>query len=1229
MSRSRLLHLFFLALGLALILLADAISSALVPETDKMKQAKAFAQTLDEKTDKAVRTIHELQRDIGLHGPKRTQALRSEEFKRLFKEENIALFAFRNDQLILWTDNTISPESVKRIAMMGTEIHLFENGWYRLIYFTDGIEEYVAAILISRTFPYRNEYLKSGLTKDFSQANIETIYLSGATGRVKLKANHQNFYLSFSDDQPQSEKKAFFFALSALMGGILVLFSILSAYRRESRDRKKYVLFPLLVLLLVGLRALSLNAGWPTVTAKMAAFDPVLYASSSISPTFVDYLINVVLLFVLSFYARKGMAEAKVGNGALNYLLVYSIGAALLFFQAAWINQVAKQLVLNSSIPFEINDLNQLTLSSLFGVISVGVLYFSALMIADGLSLFAKIKRLSFTSALLAIASLTLIWVLATHSIGIRDLAFVLWPAFVLIALLYSRFYTQSTIFRFPEGALLLIVFSTLGAYNFKKYMQDREQREREIIAEKLAINDDPIAEVLFEDQVHDLIRDANVKTLFEQRELHSRETLEDYIVSRYFTGYWSKYNITLHAFTSNKSVWGKLPATRPSGFDDLEKSILTFSDLDNLQEGFHYMYNAPNRVAYTAVVPLNYNLRENPDGYLIFEFASTLFPQQVGFPNLLIDTELGSKPKDEQYSTARYSDGRLTNSRGEYPYPSTPAVFQNQLKVGNHLFPLRGYEHYISSFNEDDLVAVSKELYSPLDKITMVTYLCVLFGILFTLGIALFRFRKDRTFFRLNLNRKIQALLIILTATTMVLFSFATKYYIEQKYSEKNQRLISEKMHSILLELENKLAEEEGLNYDMSDYLNRILSQFSVIFFTDINLFNPDGNLIASSQMRMFNEGLISRKIDPTAYAFLHYLDHIEYIQEEAVGELSYLSAYSPLLNKRGEVIGYANLPYFARQMELTNEISSFLVSVINLFVLVFVLSLIIALFISQWITMPLRSIRESLSAIELGKSNRLVGYEGQDEIGLLVDEYNAKVSELEMNAAKLSQSERESAWREMAKQVAHEIKNPLTPMKLSVQHLERTLLDGSSVDREKVSRVMKNLVEQIDTLTSIANAFSGFAKMPKAKVEKIPLKETVESAVELFSGFDRIEFETTFPPHDSCEVKADKDQLIRVFNNLLKNAVQSMVEERKGLIQLEILVENGGYSILITDNGTGIEEDQMTKIFVPNFTTKTRGMGLGLAMSRNIVENFGGKISFTSELGSGSQFKVWLPKV
>jgi len=1172
-----------------------------------------------------VKMVH-IQKQINQTGPRKIQALSSKELMPKLKRNGISIYAFRNDRLIFWSDNNISPETARRTATLGTEIHHFDNGWYRLIYFTDGIDEYVGAILISRSFPYSNEYLTSGFTSDFHHETLDEIHLNAAAGRIKLKADHQNFYLSFKKESHDSRAKALAFAISSILGGLIVLIGLFKIYRKINHQNR-FAAFFIFSASVLALRYLALHADWPAFVAKLPAFDPVVYASSTISPSFADFIINTFVLLLLTITARKAIQESPPLRGNALSILALT-GLFLIFFGISlWANDQAKNLVLDSSIPFELNDLTRLTLNSLFGVLSVGLLYFSTLIFADGIALFARRSALNFKTVILTALLLALAWLVTARVLLGLDIVESIWPTLSLLVVISARISLDIRLFRFPEGAIFLIAFAFVAAHNFSKNLEIREHSERRVIAEKLAINDDPVAEVLYADEVEGLKRDETIRKLFEQEDIHSRETLEDYALSRYFTGYWSKYDINLYAFTADKGVWGILPDYRPKSFTDLESTLIQFSEVDSIQEGFHFLYNAPDRVAYMGVIPLNYNLREIPDGYLILTFASTLLPQKVGFPNLLIDRDLENTKTETQYSTARFSGGRLTNSRGDYLYPTIPNVFYHQARGDNSFFTMKGFEHYVSLFNDTDLVVVSKRMHSPLDQITTVTYLCVIFGFLFSIGIALFRYYNDHSFFKPNLNRKVQALLVFLTLFTMLIFSFATKYYIEENYEEKNERLLSEKMHSILIELESKLSEEEELNYDMAEYLNRILAQFSVIFFTDVNLFDPQGNLISSSQMRMYNEGLISRKMDPTAYAMVNYLSQMEYIQDEAVGNLTYQSAYSPLFNSRGEMIGFVNLPYFARQTELTNEISSFLVSVVNLFVLVFVLSLVIALFISQWITLPLRSIRESLSAIELGKANRLVGYQGKDEIGLLVDEYNAKVSELEINAARLSQSERESAWREMAKQVAHEIKNPLTPMKLSVQHLERTMLTDGNVDKEKVKRVMANLVEHIDTLTAIANAFSGFAKMPKAKVERINLTECVENAVNLFSGFDKVDFSRKYDSDLKLMVNGDKDQLVRVFNNLLKNAVQSIPDDRRGKVLIHIREENRGYITEISDNGIGISEEEHSKIFVPNFTTKTSGMGLGLAMSQKIVENFGGEISFASKLNEGSTFKVWLP--
>jgi two-component system nitrogen regulation sensor histidine kinase NtrY len=236
--------------------------------------------------------------------------------------------------------------------------------------------------------------------------------------------------------------------------------------------------------------------------------------------------------------------------------------------------------------------------------------------------------------------------------------------------------------------------------------------------------------------------------------------------------------------------------------------------------------------------------------------------------------------------------------------------------------------------------------------------------------------------------------------------------------------------------------------------------------------------------------------------------------------------------------------------------------------------------------------------------------------------------IEELARSADLLARSERESAWREMAKQVAHEIKNPLTPMKLSIQHLQR-LIDDKSPDLEKrVKSLAQTLIEQIDTLSSIASEFSSFAKMPKAVSERIDLRHLIPLSIDLFKDTPDLDIRFVCPEDgEKFMVFADKEQLLRMLNNLLKNAVQAIPETRKGIICVELAIKEGMVMISVSDNGTGIPTELMDKIFVPNFTTKTGGMGLGLAMVKSIAETFGGKIRFETAKDKGSTFYIYLP--
>jgi two-component system, NtrC family, nitrogen regulation sensor histidine kinase NtrY len=367
---------------------------------------------------------------------------------------------------------------------------------------------------------------------------------------------------------------------------------------------------------------------------------------------------------------------------------------------------------------------------------------------------------------------------------------------------------------------------------------------------------------------------------------------------------------------------------------------------------------------------------------------------------------------------------------------------------------------------------------------------------------------------------------------------------------------------------------------------------------------------------------------MNPYAYYQLLTQRKTLFVHKENIGKLKYYSAYVPFYGRSNKILYYINLPYFAKEGELKKELSSFLTAFINIYVIIIVITILIALFIAGRITRPLNVIREKLGNIKLEKKNEKIIWTRRDEIGGLISEYNRMIDELAESAEILSRSERESAWRVMAMQVAHEIKNPLTPMKLSIQHLERSWKDHAPDWDIRLERFTKNIIEQIDNLSAIASEFSYFAQMPKPQNEQITISTLVANSISIFMSNTDIEisYEKEKAPKD-CVVLADKKQLIRVMNNILTNAIQAIGNKKNGLIEIGIEKKEPHVIIFIKDNGAGISEEMKPKIFTPSFSTKSEGMGLGLAIVKGIIENSGGTIRFESEKETGTTFYIELP--
>lgn len=390
------------------------------------------------------------------------------------------------------------------------------------------------------------------------------------------------------------------------------------------------------------------------------------------------------------------------------------------------------------------------------------------------------------------------------------------------------------------------------------------------------------------------------------------------------------------------------------------------------------------------------------------------------------------------------------------------------------------------------------------------------------------------------------------------------------------------------------------------------------------INLYDLEGTLLLSSKASLQVNDAAKCLKAAVLNAISNRVGH-KYVDIHIENGETFQSSYTYLVDQKSKPIAILNIPYLEKDDFLTNELLEFLERIAYAFMLVLLMAIAIAFLLSKYITKSLKAISDKINTTRLEKRNKKIEVnDTSEEISTLVNSYNSMIDELEESAVQLARSEREQAWREMAKQVAHEIKNPLTPMRLTVQNFQRKFNPEDENIHLKVDEYSKTLIQQIDTMSSIASAFSNFAKMPAQQNETLNVVKIVKLALDIFNE-DYIFFTSE---SDEVIAKFDRTQLIRVVTNLVKNAIQAMPENQIPKIVINVSSNDRDVIITVSDNGSGVSEENKEKVFEPKFTTKTSGMGLGLAMVKNIIETYNGSIEFSSEKNMGTTFKVTFPK-
>ncbi|HOZ76227.1 MAG TPA: ATP-binding protein [Flavobacterium sp.] len=458
----------------------------------------------------------------------------------------------------------------------------------------------------------------------------------------------------------------------------------------------------------------------------------------------------------------------------------------------------------------------------------------------------------------------------------------------------------------------------------------------------------------------------------------------------------------------------------------------------------------------------------------------------------------------------------------------------------------------------------------------------------------------------------------ILMASISIIQFKNEAKDY-HQERLERKESAIKEHIQYVLSTTTYPLT-SRNLGLIFKDKIHELAQ----IHGLEINIYSLDGKLLKSSKAS-FSIDSVSPPIPKYILKLVQSSIEKRYVDIRNIDGVKNRSSYSQIKDEKFKPLGILNIPYVEDDGFYEKELQGFLIRLGQVYALMLVIAFALAYFLSTYITQSLKTISDRLSETRLNQKNEKIYLKANSkEINLLIQAYNRMVDKLEQSAIKLAESEREEAWREMAKQVAHEIKNPLTPMRLTVQSFERKFDANDPQLKQKLKDYSDTLIQQIDTMSAVASAFSNFASMPAQQNETLNVVEVVELALDIFNEDD-----VTFESAEQVIIsKMDRTQLIRIITNLVKNAIQAIPKDQEHK-RVSVRVERGEKDVFIavSDNGIGIEAANFGRIFEPKFTTKTSGMGLGLGIIKNIIENYKGTITFESEYGKGTTFLVSLP--
>lgn len=1138
---------------------------------------------------------------------------------------DFSFFVVTPNRVAQWSDNSFVPNP---ISVQGDyHLKLIKDGNSNYLarkWKLDEVQSLVGIIELSRRYTISNNYLTpSWNDRIFPADNISVLDPDVNVGIPVCHEGHCPFRISFDPQAVQLHDLANAVAVVFILIAVALLLLCVFEFARTRLIPD--LQFLLLLTLFIVLRVVMTSLEFPGSFLPGELFSPLVFASSSLNASLGDLLLNEIFLFILCLHLFHNLFYFRsiqyLQNRKWTSMLLSVFSALVMLLAMLFPFVVIQTLFNNSSVILGISEslrFDGLRIGATIAIVVSGICSFLfahsfiRILIGDD-------NRIRIVISLLAGVVLFVLLNLVNEQLYISSLI----TGVVYFAIVYllklQRTLSRLSFSTFTYLFVTVFCLSLNGAWAFHYFGQREKIVNQFRFARNFLIDRDYFGEYLLGELSRKIVTDQFIQSRVATPFL-SKDAVRQKIRQLFIPSYFNKYDVEIFVFNSvGAVVEGRPGVTYTSVIGKYDHEAFR-TEYDGV-----YFINSPDADVtqkYLVAVPVS-KLR-SVVGHVVIELSlKKVIPENV-YPELLVDNRFLQFYRSSDLSYAVYFNNELSYASGTFNYEGLfnrswfghPELHTEGISKG-------GYDHIAEEDENGRIAVVSSKTPTFTLRLANFSFLLVLglVTILFFIliqGIMTLR-EGGKLYFaariQLFLNLAFFLPLIIVSVMTLRVTSRSSANQVTEEYLDKTRRFsekVSSDLHSSLttmfegtISFENNLAD---------------LSQLSNL---EANVYTSSGVLFASSQPLIFDNDLVSDFVNPVAYKKIRSGQNL-FIETETVGSLEHYTAFASLkAPSSGALIGIVSVPFFQSVYSLEKVQINMLANILNIFSLIFVVLVALSYFITQWLTFPLTFITQTLKRTSLTKTNQPLVWKTDDEIGMMVKEYNQMLFSLSESKAELEQTQRERAWREIAQQVAHEIKNPLTPMKLTLQQLERSVQAGTA-GPDKVQKSITSLITQVNTLNDIASSFSSFAKMPEPVMKPLEMVSLLKRIVDLHSHSGDLRFEAT---SRELNIIGDEQLLGRTFSNIILNALQAARPGEPSIVWIKAEEKDSKAHLSFQDNGKGITPEDAEQIFIPHFTTKKSGSGLGLAIARQAIEQMKGRLWFESVVGRGTVFYIELP--